>query len=187
MNYRLRGLGMENSNSEFPGHILSEELERLIKEANKCLHKLAKGNQSNAGDLMRSLKDFELMIKHVTKGAYRPKLEMKPPSYFRNWKEPEDFVLCGEAYVRRGGFHVLAGHPGTGKSRASVALAIAGATGKSWFDMPIRHCFKTLIIQMENGVWRIKQELDDITRLIDIELDEWMRITPPPKDGFDLT
>jgi hypothetical protein len=42
--------------------------------------------------------------------------------------------------------------------------------------------FRTLIIQIENGPWRLKNELSEA--LPPEGLDEWIRITPPPSRGL---
>jgi hypothetical protein len=76
---------------------------------------------------------------------------------------------------------VIGGPPGSGKSRASVALAVAGATGQDWFGMPVHARFRTLIIQRENGRFRLSQEMADI----DCDaLDDHLRICEPPPFGL---
>jgi len=54
-------------------------------------------------------------------------------------------------------------------------LAEAGATKHEWFGLPV-HCeFRTLIVQNENGRFRLEQEFSEL----DIEkLESFVRITP---------
>ncbi|BCU76557.1 hypothetical protein llg_12720 [Luteolibacter sp. LG18] len=113
------------------------------------------------------------------------------PSDFANFQPPRDFILMGDCHLTRGGLTVLGGWPGVGKSRAAVALAIAGATGTPWFGHPVHARFRTLIVQCENGPYRLKSELTPLLQRPDgVDLDDWVRITPPPPHGLafhDLT
>lgn len=107
------------------------------------------------------------------------------PSDFLNFHPPHDFIMMGDCHLTRGGLTVLGGWPGVGKSRAAMALAIAGATGGDWLGHPLHARFKTLVIQCENGPYRLKSELSPVAgHLAPDELDEWIRITPPPPHGL---
>lgn len=109
-------------------------------------------------------------------------LDVWKPSDFVAFQPPRDFVLLGDCHLTRGGITVLGGWPGVGKSRAALGLAIAGATGKDWLGHPVHAPFRTLIIQIENGQWRLKHELGDA--IPEGGLDDWLRITPPPAYGL---
>ncbi|MGO9608741.1 MAG: AAA family ATPase, partial [Verrucomicrobiia bacterium] len=68
-----------------------------------------------------------------------------------------------------------------GKSRAAVYLAVAGATGASWFGLKVHARFKTLVIQNENGRFRLSKEFADL----DCEaLDGFVRVCEPPAYGL---
>src|SRR5262249_40820562 len=67
------------------------------------------------------------------------------------WIPPEDLYLVGQGLITRGEITLIGGEPGIGKSRAALALAVAGAKGGLWFGIPVPHRFNTLIIQCENG------------------------------------
>ena len=115
----------------------------------------------------------------------RPKcqnfIEFRTPSELKSFQAPEDAILVGDCHIVHGATFVIAGPPGVGKSRASVALAVAGATGQDWFGLPVHRRFKTLIIQNENGRLRLSMEFRDL----DCEgLDEWVRVSPPPPFGL---
>lgn len=103
------------------------------------------------------------------------------PSECRAYQPPPGHVLVGDCHLVRGGFTVIAGAPGTGKSRAATALAIAGAIGGHWFGLPVHTRFKTAILQAENGRYRLKNELSE---LIDPALDEFIRVSEPPPFGM---
>lgn len=78
---------------------------------------------------------------------------------------------------------VIGGAPGVGKSRASVALAVAGATADEWFGLPGHRRFKTMILQTENGEFRLSKEFSEL----DCEtLENYVRICPPPPYGVCL-
>ena len=112
-------------------------------------------------------------------------LQLWKPSDFLNFEPPKDFVLLGDFHLTRGGISVLGGAPGVGKSRATLGLAIAGATGQPWMGHQIHARFRTLIVQIENGNYRLKIELQDaFANLPGVNMDEWLRITPPPKYGL---
>lgn len=111
-----------------------------------------------------------------------PWVEVWKPSDFAAYQPPSDFVLLGNCHLTRGGFTVLGGWPGVGKSRAALGLAIAGATGGDWLGHRVHSKFRTLIIQIENGQWRLKHELAEA--LANQDLDDWIRITPPPSRGL---
>jgi xanthine/CO dehydrogenase XdhC/CoxF family maturation factor len=108
-------------------------------------------------------------------------VESLRPSELRDYQPPEGIVLVGDNHITRGSVFVIGGAPGVGKSRASVALAEAGATGYEWFNLEVHSKFKTLIVQNENGRFRLKLELAELDAPL---LDEYLRITPPPPYGL---
>ncbi|MCB1099691.1 MAG: AAA family ATPase [Verrucomicrobiae bacterium] len=109
--------------------------------------------------------------------------DLLSPSECREYHVPHGHVLVGDSHVTRGDISVLAGVPGCGKSRLSVALAVAGATGADWMGLPVHARFRTLILQAENGPARLKAEFADIDTGT-CELDDWLRVTPPPIYGM---
>jgi hypothetical protein len=121
----------------------------------------------------------------VSEGAGEKPREWIPvwkPSDFINFNPPTDFILVGDCHVVRGGLTVLGGFPGVGKSRGALALAIAGAKCVPWMGLNVHARFRTLIIQCENGPFRLKTELTEA--LDGSDMDEWIRITPPPPYGL---
>ena len=93
-----------------------------------------------------------------------------------DYKAPENLCLVGDYHIQRGAPTLLVGHPGCGKSRATLWLAVQGAKGEgSWFSHPVHHRFKTLILQSENGMNRLHNDLKTIP---DIEqYEDSIRIT----------
>lgn len=110
-------------------------------------------------------------------------LVFRSPSELRAYEPPPGSVLVGDFHISKGEISVLAGAPGLGKSRAAVALSIAGATGKPWFGLPVHTRFKTVIIQNENGPFRLKREFDAIGLS---EVDDYIRVSPPPEGTLDF-
>jgi len=115
-------------------------------------------------------------------------LNFKSPSELAGFNPPEGYMLAGDCHLTRGSITVIGGYAGVGKSRLVYALAIAGATGKEWMGLDVHATFKTLILQVENGEYRLKSETEEILERMpsNVDLDEYVRITTPPTYGFDL-
>jgi hypothetical protein len=107
-------------------------------------------------------------------------IEVISQSMSQTYAQPPGSVLLGDCHLVRGNVAVLAGPPGVGKSRATLALAEAGACGYSWFGLPVRTRFKTFILQNENGRARLKTELAEL----DPAVEDYLRITVPPPFGL---
>lgn len=106
------------------------------------------------------------------------------PSDCANWEIPEGHHLIGEHHIVRGDIFVIGGTQGVGKSRAATHLALCGATGEDWFGRPVHSHFRTLMIQNENGMFRLKSELAAVSNEAGLNLDDWLRVTAPPDDGL---
>ena len=118
--------------------------------------------------------------------AERPLIEFRSPLQLKNFMPPPGLVLAGDFHIVKGSVFVIGGAPGVGKSRGVVALAVAGATGSDWFGQKVHRRFKVLIVQTENGEFRLAREFADL----DCEaLEDFVRICPPPPYGlcFDAT
>jgi hypothetical protein len=108
-------------------------------------------------------------------------VEFQKPSELTGYIPPDGFILVGDFHIQKGAPFVIGGAPGVGKSRAAVALAVAGATAQRWFGLKVHRPFKTMILQTENGRVRLKNEFSEINCP---ELDEFVRVCPPPPFGF---
>ena len=96
------------------------------------------------------------------------------PSCLVAYEPPENVNLVGEGHLQRGGTAVLGGAPGVGKSFAVTNLAVSGVTGKEWFGLKVHEKFKTLIIQGENSLSRLKEEFAPYDAAL---LDDWIRVS----------
>lgn len=112
-----------------------------------------------------------------------PMITFRSPTELRNYRPPEGSVLVGHNHIVRGATFVIGGAAGVGKSRASVALAVAGATGQPWFGLKVHRKFKTLIIQNENGRHRLSEEFFFLKCET---LDDWLRVSEPPPFGIAI-
>jgi hypothetical protein len=120
----------------------------------------------------------------ATAPAAKPKLpmiELCAPSALKSYEPPPGSVLVGSNHIVRGSVFVIGGAPGVGKSRAAVALAVAGATAADWFGLTIHRRFKTVILQTENGRIRLK---DEFAGMDCAALDEYVRVSPQPPYGL---
>ena len=113
-------------------------------------------------------------------------IEFYTPKEIKCFELSPHLILVGDAHIQRGALCVIGGPPGVGKSRAAMALAIAGATGRNWFDLEITKQFRTMIIQNENGKARLKKDFETINCS---EFEQWIKICSPPPYGmaFDET
>ena len=96
------------------------------------------------------------------------------PSCLAAYEPPENVNLVGEGHLQRGGTAVLGGAPGVGKSFAVTNLAVAGATGEEWFGLKVHEQFKTLMIQGENSLSRLKEEFESYDTAL---LDDWIKVS----------
>ena len=106
----------------------------------------------------------------------RPLIEFVKPSQAQAYIPNAGTFLVGENMISRGGLTVIAGQPGLGKSRLATTLAVALARGQGkWIGYDVRHQERTIIIQSQNSMSRIKQEFDDTPG----KFDDWIRISKP--------
>jgi hypothetical protein len=108
------------------------------------------------------------------------RIVFRTPAELRAYNPPKGFELVGDFHVVKGSVFVIGGAPGVGKSRAAVALALAGATQRDWFGHRVHRTFKTMIIQNENGSHRLKKELTEIGK----SMDDCVLISDPPPYGM---
>ena len=94
--------------------------------------------------------------------AHEPLIEFKSPLELKNFVPPPGNVLLGDCHITKRSVFVMGGAPGVGKSLASVALAIAGASVWDWFGLAVHRQFKTMIVQTENGQFRLSREFAEL-------------------------
>lgn len=118
----------------------------------------------------------------------REPLEIVSVSQHLRYNPPESLCLVGDTDFSKGysGVTVMAGPPGSGKSLAVVALAVAGAKGHgTWMGRTVHRRFKTLIIQAENGARRLQREFQEMkNQHPEVDFDSWVRVSLPPEGGL---
>jgi DnaB-like helicase N terminal domain/AAA domain len=120
---------------------------------------------------------------HGKNGSKPPKplIEFRSPLQLKDFVPPPGLVLVGDFHIAKGNVFVIGGAPGIGKSRGAVSLAVAGASQDDWFGLTVHCKFKVLIVQNENGEFRLSR---DFAQLNCQALDDYVRICPPPPYGF---
>ena len=113
-----------------------------------------------------------------------PRIRFFAPSELRDYKADREVVLVGDCHVMRGEVFIIGGEPGVGKSRAATALAVSGATGRDWIGLTVHRTFRTMIVQTENGRYRLQQEYSAYDCK---ELDGAVLVSEPPPFGLTLT
>ncbi|HEV2692079.1 MAG TPA: DnaB-like helicase N-terminal domain-containing protein [Verrucomicrobiae bacterium] len=96
-------------------------------------------------------------------GTTRPRLKIWRAKDIIKHEVPKHLALVGDNEICMGydGVVVLAGPGSSGKSLCTASLALAGAIGSgTWMGRKIHRKFKTLIIQAENGITRLKKEVE---------------------------
>jgi hypothetical protein len=128
-----------------------------------------------------NLKEFHQQTSPEPVSPEIPLIEFLSPSQVKNFVPAPELFMVGDCHIMRGNVFVIGGAPGVGKSRGLVALAIAGATKQDWFGLKVHRRFRTLIIQTENGRYRMSKELAELECGV---FDDYLRISPPPPYGL---
>lgn len=145
-----------------------DELNRLwdrrrALQASAELSALARNDQVKPEDIRN--KFGELFEKSARIGeASRPLIEIVGVQELMAYQPDPKTFLVGADMVSRGELALIAGWAGLGKSRLANTLAFAGARGSacSWMGYEIKRQFKTLVLQCENSMRRLKSEVEQI-------------------------
>lgn len=139
------------------------------------------------GDKTQNASDVLESFHKITAKSLRQAVTARPPIRFispmdaREYVPEEGVLLIGDNHITRGGIAVIGGPPGIGKSRAATALALSGATQRSWLGLQVHTQFKTLIIQAENAELRLAADYSDLPAEL---MEEFVRISLPPVTGL---
>jgi hypothetical protein len=120
-------------------------------------------------------------LRDAVNEAKKPLIEFLSPSQVKAYVAPPGTLLVGDNHIVRDNVFVIGGPPGVGKSRGTVALAEAGATTLDWIGLKVHCRFRTMIIQNENGRYRLQREFSELDEKI---LDGYLKISPPPPYGL---
>jgi hypothetical protein len=112
-------------------------------------------------------------------------ITFRSPSDICSLKQDPENRLVGDAHIERGEVIVIGGEPGAGKSTLALDLAFSGATGRPWLGLPVHRKFRTLIIQSENGLRRLRADFS--ARGMTKDLDDWIRVSEPPPFGLPIS
>jgi hypothetical protein len=85
-------------------------------------------------DIEAARTELDNIVTH-SREREKPLIEFRSPRQLKNFIPPPGLVLVGDCHIVRGSVFVIGGAPGVGKSRASVTLAVAGATRSDWFGL----------------------------------------------------
>ncbi len=114
-----------------------------------------------------------------------PRIRFFSPRSLRDFVPDNDVVLIGDCHIMRGEVFVIGGEPGVGKSLGATQLAVSGATQRDWFGLTVHRQFRTMIVQTENGRYRLQLEFSSLNNCDEIE--NRIRESEPPPFGLTLT
>jgi hypothetical protein len=149
---------------------------RRVLVVTQEMQRMCEDSESDLSDILSRAEETLEDVRSAFQARHEPLVEFMTPSQIQSYIPPEGLVLAGDCHIMRGSVCVIAGPPGVGKSRATVALGLAGATGEKWFGLPVRRRFRTMILQAENGRFRLKQEF---ARLDWKQLEQYVEISAP--------
>jgi hypothetical protein len=150
---------------------------RTKREARRIAEKMLRGDITPE-DARTHLDEI---VAEIPRAFPKSLIEFRSPLALKNFTPPPGLVLVGDCHIVRGSVFVIGGAPGVGKSRAAVALAVAGATRSDWFGLTVHRTFKVMIIQTENGEFRLSKDF----RELDCDtLEDSIRVCPPPLYGL---
>jgi AAA domain/DnaB-like helicase N terminal domain len=145
------------------------------------------GEQMHRGELTPEQAQEKLATLIKTKAntiEREPRIRFSSPRSLRDFVPDKDIVLIGDCHIMRGEVFVIGGEPGVGKSLGATQLAVSGATQRDWFGHTVHRQFRTMIVQNENGRYRLRLEFSSLDC---DEIENWIRVSEPPPFGLTLT
>jgi AAA domain-containing protein len=126
----------------------------------------------------------ETLTSSTGQNPREPRIRFFSPCSLWDFEPNNDVVLVGDCHIMRGEVFVIGGEPGVGKSRAATQLGVSGATQRDWFGLTVYRQFRTMIVQTENGRYRLRQEF---LALDCDEIEDWIWVSEPPPFGLTLS
>ena len=120
----------------------------------------------------------------IVAASREKRIQFYKPSELRAYQPDDNTIIAGDAHITRGQVFVIGGEPGVGKSTAATELAFCGVDRSNWLGIPIHCQFKTMIIQTENGRYRLKKEYE--ARNCGSNVDDFILVSEPPPYGLTL-
>lgn len=153
-----------------------------------CQHESCKHVVESFNHVLRSEIGKAEFVPQSRNGDTEIKIEVEKPvirfftiGELQAYEPPPGMVLVGDRHLVKGTTVVLGGPPGVGKSRAIMFLGYCAATGNDWFGMPVHRTFKMMVIQNENGMYRLHEE----AMLFDKEIvKDNLLVCDPPECGL---
>ena len=170
----------------------------LSELKDKALRRWTLGKQARMGELAHASEltpeqlraEFSEIYEQSERigGSIRPKLKIWRAKDILKHEVPKHLALVGDNEICMGydGVVVMAGPGSSGKSLCTAALALAGAIGKgTWMGRKIHRKFKTLIIQAENGITRMKKEVEALCdNHPGVDIHSHIFFSEPPEGGL---
>jgi hypothetical protein len=114
------------------------------------------GKELAAGDIAldSAREKLDEIIEQSKPVSQSPLIEFRSPLQLKNFVPPPGVVLVGDFHIVKGNVFVIGGAPSVGKSRAAVALAVAGAMRTDWFSLTVhRPCCSNWLREIDKK-WR---------------------------------
>lgn len=143
-----------------------QELDRMADRrralrASAELALLARNDQVKPEDIKSKFGELYEKSARIS-DAGRPLIEIVGCEELKAYQPDPKTFLVGADMVSRGELCLIAGWAGLGKSRLANTLAFAGARGSAitWMGYEVKRQFRTLVLQCENSMRRLKSEVD---------------------------
>jgi hypothetical protein len=169
------------------GHYLEIVREKyILRETRRAAEIAIRRTHDAQGEPETVLSELESRVAslrslHGRNGQCDVLIEFRSPLQLKNYTPPPGIMLVGDCHIVKGSVFVIGGAPGIGKSRAAVALAVAAATRADWFSLTVHRQFRVMIVQTENGEFRLAREFGELEC---DALENFVRVCPPPPYGL---
>jgi hypothetical protein len=162
---------------------------RKMLEVSWSVQTRIQSNEHGVSDMIQAFQaEIDIVARLARKEEASSILKIWGFDELLTYQVPEQIRLVGDNEICMGyeGVTVLAGPGSSGKSLASVSLAMAGAIGSgTWFGRRVWRKFRTMILQAENGPVRLHAEVEAIRRQHPgVNFAEHIFISNPPEGGL---